>query len=96
MMYGISPERDTFFTKRGFRPVFSVPKWDGEADVAVFENDEYTFIIAYYDGGGAYRYVITEFDGTVGTVKENDYESLSVYLESIINCDGRKATDATT
>jgi hypothetical protein len=41
-------------------------------------------IVSQYDGGGCWRYVIVEPDGTVGMVKENDNAgSLLEYLETL-------------
>jgi hypothetical protein len=39
-------------------------------------------ILAEYDGGGAWRYTVTNRDGTVVVVKENDYESINHYIRT--------------
>jgi hypothetical protein len=41
-------------------------------------------IVSQYDGGGCWRYVIIEPDGTVGVVKENDNTgTLWEYLDTL-------------
>ncbi len=39
-------------------------------------------ILAEYDGGGAWRYTVTNQDGSTVMVKENDYESINQYIKT--------------
>jgi hypothetical protein len=49
----------------------------------VFSHASGVVLIAQYDGGGAWRYIIVEPDGTIGTVNTNNGESLEDYFDSI-------------
>jgi hypothetical protein len=49
----------------------------------VFSHASGVVLVAQYDGGGAWRYIIVEPDGTIGTVNTNNGESLEDYFDSI-------------